>query len=171
MIKPQDYGKFNTKTGKWNPSPDSYRYDSSNSATAMDFITGAVGIRRFGLGGKVPAIIRGANKVTESSYKGLRTGKAWNDKVNRYLNHRLKSVDKSRIGKLPTKRLKATNKGKAVGRFLISKKGKALTGTTIASLLGSGSTDKDEENRSKTDSETSGMFIRPRKDRRRQWLQ
>ena len=29
-------GAYNWSKGKWNPSPDSHRYDSSNSITGME---------------------------------------------------------------------------------------------------------------------------------------
>lgn len=122
---------FNWQTGKWNPSKDNFRYDQSNSITTIDAMTMGAGLRRWGIGGKPPLWARAGNRITESSYRGIRKGYQWKKKIDKTIEKKLKNVDKSRIGKLPDKKLRASNALRRVGRIANSKKGRA----TIAGLI------------------------------------
>lgn len=135
-------GMWNPKTGKWNPSRDDFRYDSSNSATGMDFALSGMGLRRWGLGGKVPFIFRAGNKGAELGYKGAKgiyAGqkriRAWKKTVDQKISKTLK--EEPYTAKKPMDKLR--QRSKTVGRILNSKKGRALTTAVLSmSALGAG---------------------------------
>jgi hypothetical protein len=165
-------GMFNFATGKYNPSRDDFRYDSSNSLTAMDFITSGIGIRRFGIGGKPPILIRGANKGAEIGfkaskgiYRGTKRGLKWRNQINQAIKNKLKPVNY-------TPRLKserAVEGLKRVGRIANSRKGRLAIGIATATALRSGSNQQGRH--TKTDLGTSGILIRKKKEKKRTWLQ
>lgn len=140
-------GMFNPGTGKWNPSRDDFRYDSSNSITALDMAVSGVGLRKFGIGSKAPFPLRVVGGTAEKGFNVARKGhRAWK-KVSKKLDSKLKPVDKSRIGKLPTKRLKATNALKKVASLSRTKKGKGLISLAVvtSTALQSSTNDTEED--------------------------
>lgn len=159
-------GMYNPKTGKWNPSRDDFRYDSSNSATGMDFATAGIGIRRFGIGSKPPAIIRGLNKGAELEYKGAKgiyrgatKVRAWKRKIDQKIENKLKPDGKATpYGK--NNRQKFVDTGKRVGRILNSKKGRASI--SVGTILGLGQANSPET----SNSNENGWVIRKNKKRR-----
>lgn len=156
---------FNWQTGKWNPSRDNFRYDDSNSITVMDMMTSGAGIRRFMMGGQAPWFLRASGKVGEGLYRGTRKGYQWKKKIDRKIEKSLKNVDKSRIGKLPDRKMKVANKLRKAGRIANTRKGRA--GLTTAGVLMSGSSQP--EHHSMTDSEDNFIY-RQKKEKKRLWL-
>jgi hypothetical protein len=135
-------GAYNWKKGGWNPSPDSHRYDSSNSLTGMDFALGGMGIRRWGMGAKPPFWARAGNKHAELTVKGAKGLYRGATKVRTW-----KRIAESKISKKIAKDTRLTPYGrnqkqvttdilKKVARIANSKKGRALI--TAGSLWGLG---------------------------------
>ena len=133
-------GMYNPRTGDWNPSPDSMRYDSSNSMTGMDFALGGVGIRKFGIGSKPPIWAKIGNAHASATYKGAKAIYRGQNRIRAW-----KRTQEAKITKALKKDTRATpygmnrkqmliQKSKRVGRFLNSKKGRAISTGTILGL-------------------------------------
>lgn len=164
MVKLGEFdGMYNPRTGEWNPSRDDFRYSSDNSITGMDMATMGVGLRRWGLGGKVPFWARIGNKGAEVTwgagkglYKGIKIGNQWKKTIDSKIANKLKEGNY-----VPKKSADRIEEGlKKVGRALNSKKGRA--GISAAITSGIGLTGTSPEN----SSSENGWVIRKNKKRR-----